>query len=50
MPAAVLGTRRWDVHAIDRALDVQSGTGQGSNDNKSESDQAIDRWLAKQAG
>jgi hypothetical protein len=46
MPLRVPGTRMWDRHAIEHALDKIAGLDQASNDSETEAD----RWFKEHDG
>jgi hypothetical protein len=46
MPLRVPGTRMWDRHAIEHALDKIAGLDQASNDSETE----VDRWFKEHGG
>ena len=46
MPLRVPGTRMWDRHAIEHALDKIAGLDQASNDSETE----VDRWFKEHDG
>lgn len=46
MPTRLPGTRLWDSHAIDCALDKLAGLDRASNDNETDAD----RWFREHGG